>query len=91
MPAKKSKAPKPKAPKSKDQKPAVNKELEGFEIEINSFGEISSNFPVERINEFLNRHTHDKKLQDDNSEGGKERDDSVKPVKSAKDKTGSGK
>ena len=42
--------------------PRVNKELEGFEISINSFGEISSKVGIEKINEFLNRNLKDKKL-----------------------------
>ena len=34
---------KPKKPKKED-KPKVNKELEGFDIEIDAFGEIKTNF-----------------------------------------------
>ena len=54
---------KPNNPK-KDQKPKVNKELEGFDIEIDAFGEIKANFDINKINEFLNRHVDDKKLKD---------------------------
>lgn len=46
----------------KAQKPKVNPELEGFDIEIDPFGEIKSNYKIERINEFLNRNVEDKKL-----------------------------
>ncbi len=44
------------------QKPNVNKELEGLNISINSFGEIQSSFDIDQINEFLNTHVEDKKL-----------------------------
>jgi hypothetical protein len=48
----------------KDLKPKVNKELEGFDIEIDAFGEIKTNFDINKINEFLNRKVDDKKLRD---------------------------
>ena len=52
--------------KKKDTKgkPKVDPELEGFDIEINSFGEIKSNFDIGRINKFLNERVEDKKLRD---------------------------
>lgn len=53
---------KPNKPK-KEEKPKVNKELEGFDIEIDAFGEIKTNFDVNKINEFLNRKVDDKKLR----------------------------
>jgi len=43
-------------------KPRVHKELEGFDIAIDPFGEIKSNMNIEKINEFLNRNVDDKKL-----------------------------
>ncbi|QHT68640.1 hypothetical protein GXP67_19320 [Rhodocytophaga rosea] len=49
---------------SKTSKPKVNKELEGFDIQVNSFGEIITNFDINKINEFLNRNVDDKKLRD---------------------------
>ncbi len=48
----------------KDKKPRVNPELEGFELNIDSFGELTSTFNIDRINEFLNRNVEDKKLKD---------------------------
>ncbi|MCS6795174.1 MAG: hypothetical protein RMJ97_08320 [Raineya sp.] len=45
------------------QKPRVHKELEGFDIRINAFGEIVSTLEIEKINEFLDRHVDDKKLR----------------------------
>ncbi len=55
---------KDKDKKSKDQKPKVHKDLEGFEVQINEFGEIVSNFKVEKINEFLDENVEDKKLME---------------------------
>ncbi|MFC2187472.1 hypothetical protein ACFCT7_09150 [Fulvivirgaceae bacterium LMO-SS25] len=48
----------------KDKKPRVNPELEGFELNIDSFGELTSTFDIDRINEFLNRNVEDKKFKD---------------------------
>ena len=45
-------------------KPNVNEELKGFNIKINEFGEIISNFKVDEINEFLNENVEDKKLKE---------------------------
>lgn len=51
--------------KKKDQeKPKVAKELDGLELNIDSFGEISKTLPIDRINEFLNKKVDDKKLRD---------------------------
>jgi hypothetical protein len=46
----------------KKRKPKVHKELEGFEVSINQFGELNSNMDIEKINEFLNKNVDDKKL-----------------------------
>ncbi|WP_215225318.1 hypothetical protein [Echinicola shivajiensis] len=54
-----------KKPK-KEENPKVNPELEGFKMNINSFGEISSSFSIDKINEFLNKNVEDKKLKDRN-------------------------
>lgn len=45
-------------------RPEVNEELDGFDININSFGEITSNYSLDKINKFLNRSVDDKKLRD---------------------------
>ncbi len=62
-----------KKPNPKDT-PKVNPELEGFDIRIDSFGEIKTNYDIEKINAFLNKNVDDKKLRD--------RDDLVEPLKS---------
>ncbi|MEQ9443646.1 MAG: hypothetical protein RIG62_31695 [Cyclobacteriaceae bacterium] len=55
---------------SKREKPKVNSELDGFDIKIDTFGEIQTNFDIDKINKFLNRHVDDKKLRDrDDIEG----------------------
>lgn len=46
------------------EKPKVHKDLDGFDIKINSFGEITTSFDMDRINEFLNKNVDDKKLRD---------------------------
>jgi hypothetical protein len=43
-------------------KPKVHKELNGFDISIDQFGEIKSNMNIEKINAFLNENVDDKKL-----------------------------
>ncbi len=46
------------------KKPKVAKELDGFEISIDTFGEIKSNLQIDKINDFLNKNVDDKKLRD---------------------------
>lgn len=48
--------------KKKIRNPKVHKDLDGFNMEIDSFGELKSTFNIEKINEFLNRNVDDKKL-----------------------------
>ena len=50
--------------KAMNEKPRVHKELEGFDIKINSFGEITTSFDMDKINAFLNKNVDDKKLRD---------------------------
>ncbi len=75
-----SKKPK-KDSKKKSDKPKVNPELSGFDVHIDSFGEIKTNFNIDKINEFLNKHVDDKKLREkdekdeennENEKGGEE-------------------
>lgn len=49
-------------PSKKQGKPRVHKELSGFEVSIDQFGELKSNMPIEKLNEFLNKNVDDKKL-----------------------------
>ncbi|QSE98602.1 hypothetical protein [Fulvivirga lutea] len=48
----------------KKDKPTVNKDLEGFNVEIDSFGELKTSYNIDKINEFLNKNVEDKKLVD---------------------------
>lgn len=54
--------------KPKKEKPEVHEELQGFDIHINEFGEIVSNYDMDKINEFLNENVDDKKLRNRNEE-----------------------
>ena len=52
-----------KEERNKKEEPGVHKDLSGFDIRINEFGEITTSFDVDRINEFLNENVEDKKLK----------------------------
>ena len=69
-------AKKPTKPKQKpadpDKKARVHKELEGFEIGVNPLGEITSNYSIEQINQFLGRHVRDKKIVNREGQFGEE-------------------
>ncbi|MEX0966250.1 MAG: hypothetical protein WD077_03365 [Bacteroidia bacterium] len=45
--------------------PKVHSELQGFELRLNSLGEIECTVSDSEINEFLSRHVFDKKLQNE--------------------------
>ena len=47
-----------------EEKARVHDELDGFDISINTFGEIRSSLNIDEINKFLNREVDDKKLRD---------------------------
>ena len=48
----------------KEGNPSVHEELQGFDIKINPFGELQSNFNIDKINDFLNDNVEDKKLKE---------------------------
>ena len=50
--------------KDPDSKPKVHPELEGFDIEVNSFGEVRVNYDLDKLNEFLDRNVPDKKFKE---------------------------
>jgi len=54
---------KKKTPKKEKETPKVNKDLEGFDIKINSFGEIVTSYDLDKINDFLDKNVDDKKLK----------------------------
>lgn len=51
-----------KEPEKKKRKPKVHKDLQGFEVSINQFGELKSSMDIEKINAFLDQNVDDKKL-----------------------------
>lgn len=69
--AKKPTKPKQKAPEP-EKKARVHKELDGFEIGVNPLGEITSNYSIEQINQFLGRHVRDKKIVNREGQFGEE-------------------
>ena len=54
---------KKKIEETEQEKPRVHKDLDGFDIKINSFGEIQMSYDIEKINQFLNKTVDDKKLR----------------------------
>ncbi len=44
--------------------PDIHKDLQGFNIKINEFGEIKSTFSIEKLNSFLNEKVDDKKINE---------------------------
>ena len=54
---------KKKKPKETSKKKSVfHEELKGFELKINPFGEMESNYSIDKLNEFLDHQVEDKKL-----------------------------
>lgn len=68
-------------PDKNKKNPKVNPQLEGFDVRIDSFGEIKSNLGIDKINEFLNRNVDDKKLRDRNDPELKEEEKANKKKK----------
>jgi hypothetical protein len=52
----------PKKMKKKGS-PIVHDELSGFDIKINTFGEMETNLKIDKLNDFLNRTVEDKKIK----------------------------
>jgi len=52
----------PKKMKKKGN-PVVHDELNGFDIKINTFGEMETNLQIDKLNDFLNRTVEDKKIK----------------------------
>lgn len=44
--------------------PEVHEELKGFDIKIDTFGELHSNIEVDKLNSFLNDKLEDKKINE---------------------------
>lgn len=50
--------------KKEEKSLKVNPELEGFDIKVDSFGELKTTYDIDSINKFLNKNVDDKKLRD---------------------------
>lgn len=46
----------------KSGRPSFHESLKGFDIKVNTFGEMESTFEIDKLNAFLNREVPDKKL-----------------------------
>jgi hypothetical protein len=46
----------------REDKPAFHEGLKGFDIRVNTFGEMESTFEIDKLNAFLNKEVPDKKL-----------------------------
>ena len=54
-----------KKQKPEDDQPSkasFHEGLEGFDIKVNSFGQMESTFEIDKLNAFLNKEVKDKKL-----------------------------
>ena len=66
--------------RKKDKKPIKkevteeNKNLPGFDIRINSFGEVQSTYDIDEVNAFLNKNLEDNKLKNTTKESEDEKD-----------------
>ncbi len=49
---------------SKKGSPEVHKDLKGFEISVNEFGEIEGKYEFNKLKDFLDDHVDDKKLME---------------------------
>lgn len=47
----------------KQKKNKVNPELDGLNVEVDTFGEIKFNYNIDKINDFLDKNVEDKKLK----------------------------
>lgn len=46
----------------KPARPSFHKGLKGFDIRVNTFGEMESTFEIDKLNAFLDKEVHDKKI-----------------------------
>ncbi len=49
--------------KPKQSLPDVHPELEGFDVELNHFGEVDMTISIDKLNDFLDREVDDPKLK----------------------------
>ena len=46
----------------KKKKAEVHEDLEGFDIKIDPFGQMQTNFSIDKLNKFLDKNVNDKKF-----------------------------
>ncbi|MEP1094532.1 MAG: hypothetical protein ABJG78_05450 [Cyclobacteriaceae bacterium] len=64
----------------KKEKAKVHEDLDGFELSVDTFGEIKSNLPIDQLNKFLNKNVEDKKLKDRDDLDVKKDSDTTKDI-----------
>ena len=64
--------------KRKVETAETHPDLTGLDIRVNEFGEIISNIPIEKLNDFLNKNVVDKKLDEEEWEKKKRREEERK-------------
>lgn len=69
-----------------DKKPKVNKDLEGFDINVNSFGEVVTSYDIDKLNEFLDKNVEDKKLKGNSDRSQEDEEEEEKKGKKKKGK-----
>ena len=47
----------------KEKQSRLHKDLKGLDVRINPFGQIESNFDIDKVNKFLNENVDDKKIK----------------------------
>jgi hypothetical protein len=50
---------------TKPSRKPFHDKLEGFDIKVNSFGEIKTSFDIDKINKFLDEEVDDKKIDEE--------------------------
>ena len=58
-----------------ENKPKVHKDLGDFEFKIDSLGEVSSNLNIDKINAFLDDNVEEKKIDNEQLKGKKNKKD----------------
>ncbi len=52
----------------KKKQSQLHKDLKGFDVRINPFGQIESNFDIDKVNKFLNENMDDKRIKGQKAE-----------------------
>ena len=54
---------KKKKPESHPEKSSFHEGLEGFDIKVNSFGQMETSFEIDKLNDFLNKQEKESKAE----------------------------